>query len=225
MYRFLLLLLIVSTATTGWTDTTLVNIPDPADSTDVSSPGLMDATIAGDSIQPLSAPVIDSSEIKDTVLIEPMRNALIRSWELDSIDYERHLSQNPTVALVKSVLVPGLGQIGNRRYIKAAIFIGLESWLISKVLHHREEARDRWEAYSTASGEYKNYHYSLYRDSRTQRNKYAWYAGLTVFVSMFDAYVDAHLSGTPDRKRDHKIEIDIAPDTQGGANLKISLNL
>jgi len=139
------------------------------------------------------------------------------------VDLERHLTQRPTVALFKSMLVPGLGQFGNHRYVKAALFAGLEGWLTWKMLHFNHLASDARKAY-LAETDY-NRRLALYYDydsRRRSRNKYAWFTGLTIFVSMFDAYVDAHLSGSPADKRNEKIRFGLLPDDQGGAQALVS---
>lgn len=139
------------------------------------------------------------------------------------VDLERHLTQRPTVALFKSMLVPGLGQFGNHRYVKAALFAGLEGWLTWKMLHFNHLASDARKAY-LAETDY-NRRLALYYDydsRRRSRNKYAWFTGLTIFVSMFDAYVDAHLSGSPADKRNEKIRFGVLPDDQGGAQALVS---
>ena len=56
------------------------------------------------------------------------------------------------------------------------------------------------------------------------RLTYTWFAGITVFVSMFDAYVDAQLSGAPDAKGRDKVGVDIRPDIRGGASLAVTYN-
>ena len=38
----------------------------------------------------------------------------------------------------------------------------------------------------------RNEYYDLYQDRKDERNKFTWFAVITAFVSMFDAYVDAH---------------------------------
>jgi len=140
-------------------------------------------------------------------------------------DFEQHLSQNPTVALFKSMLIPGLGQIGNRRYFKAALFIGLESWFIISAIHFGKQAHDYRQAYEAAAEDdliARRYNYILYEDRRDNRNKFTWFAGLTIFISMFDAYVDAHLSGSPYNESRNNLSMDVQPDHKGGVRALVS---
>ena len=222
MRQFRVLTILLLFVVTGKADTTQVSPGPIIDSLPTDSSIAVPDTTAG--IPDTEAPVIDSAEVKDTVLFEPVRVAGVRQWEMDPVDLEHHLTQNPTVALFKSMLVPGLGQIGNRSYIKAAIAIGLESWLFSRALHYRSETRDRRDRYESAEDiELRNIYYAEYQDSRSQRNKYTWFTALTIFVSMFDAYVDAHLSGTPDRSHERGMELAVVPGANGSAGVTLRL--
>ncbi|HVP07749.1 MAG TPA: DUF5683 domain-containing protein [Candidatus Acidoferrum sp.] len=160
----------------------------------------------------------------DTLLFIPKPDSSLVVPIDDSVNLERHLYQNPTVALFKSMLVPGLGQIGNHRYIKAGVIIGLESWLIGSAIHYGHKAHGFWNQYSAASGDTaRNYFYSLYSSNRDDRNKYTWFAAIATFVSMFDAYVDAHLSGAPTQDRNRKFAVEIVPVGNNGAGAALSL--
>ncbi|MBN2226847.1 MAG: hypothetical protein JW763_05740 [candidate division Zixibacteria bacterium] len=108
--------------------------------------------------------------------------------------------QNPTVALFKSMFVPGLGQIGNREYVKAAIIIALETTLIGTYIHYYNKTNDRENAFQTAEGSAQTRLFEEYENARDQRNRFGWYTGTLIFLSMFDAYVDAHLAKFPKQK-------------------------
>jgi len=154
---------------------------------------------------------VDTTAASDTILYQPGGLEGSVAGVTDSIDYEKGLYQNPTLALFKSMLVPGLGQIGNRQYVKAAVVIGLETWLISSAVHHGNDASDlrkQFEA-STDLAE-RNMFYDRYLDSKDQRNKFTWFAVIVTFVSMFDAFSDAHLSGFPEEGKGNAQEIDLS---------------
>ncbi len=145
---------------------------------------------------------VDTSVAADTFLYQPAGLAGSAAGVTDSIDYERKLHQNPTAALFKSMLVPGLGQIGNRQYVKAAVVIGLETWLVGSAIQHGQEASDfrkQFEA-STVLAD-RNTFYGKYLASKDERNKFTWFAVIVTFVSMFDAFSDAHLSGFPKEQK------------------------
>ena len=204
-----------------------------ADTTDVTPPPVIDTTHATDSIPP-PAPyyhdtvAVDTTiapyEKKDTIQFMPPFIDQGKVEVTDTTNYERHLTQNPTVALFKSMLVPGLGQIGNHSYVKAGIFIVLETWFIGEAVHYGSQASDYKTKFENATDVYiRDDYYQLYQDRRSSRNKYTWFAGITIFISMFDAYVDAQLSGAPDQPHENKFDLDVRPDSRGGANLSLSM--
>jgi hypothetical protein len=159
----------------------------------------------------------------DTLLFIPDR-AISRAADVaNSVDLEKHLTQPPTLALFKSLLVPGLGQLGNHKYFKAALFGGLESVFIVAAFHYQSQAHDARELYTLAvEKDARLVWYDFYDNKRKNRNKYIWFAGLTAFVSMFDAYVDAHLSGSPADPRNDRFTLDVLPNEDGGLSASVS---
>lgn len=87
---------------------------------------------------------------------------------------------SPTGALLRSVAFPGWGQWSNGKKQKAAVYFAIESYWITKALIWRERTRD---ADNLAD----------YTHARDRRNYFYWLTGITVFVSMFDAYADRYL--------------------------------
>jgi len=164
----------------------------------------------------------------DSVLFVPNLDYSPGKRVENPVDFEKHLTQNPTAALFKSMLVPGLGQIGNRRYIKAGFFIAMETWFIASVIHFGKQAHFYRQEYEAADEDdliARQYNYTLYEDRRDNRNKFTWFAGITIFFSMFDAYVDAHLSGSPynDSGKD-RLNLEVQPDVKGGARAVVSFS-
>lgn len=142
----------------------------------------------------------------------------------DTVDLETNLYQNPTTALFKSMIIPGWGQWGNRRYIKAILFAGVDAWLIGSAVHFGGQASDLRDQYEAATDlAERNRLYGRYSDKRDQRNKYTWFAVIVSFISMFDAYVDAHLSGFPDRDRVEGISFEMGPDREGGVSASVTV--
>ncbi len=95
---------------------------------------------------------------------------------------------SPTGTLLKSVAFPGWGQWANGKKQKAAIYFGIETYWITKSVIWRHRAR-------TAEN------LSNFTRARDRRNYFYWLTGITVFVSMFDAYADRYLL-TLERTRD-----------------------
>ncbi len=153
-----------------------------------------------DTVQTDSAHV-DSSAIKlnkeDTILFVPPTF----EGELpvtDSSNLEKRLRQSPTGALFKSLVIPGWGQMSNGKPVKALIYAGLQGWCIGAAIHYGGTAsnfKDSYEASTEVS--IRREYYAMYKDRRQERNKYLFFLGLTTLVSVFDAFVDAHLTGSP----------------------------
>jgi hypothetical protein len=180
-----------------------------ADSTDVAVSSVVDSA--------LSKPAID------TVLYVPPPEKSKAGAVTNPTDLEQQLTQQPTVALFKSLLVPGWGQIGNHRYVKAGFFIAVEGACFVSAIHFDRQLGDaerRFESAQTLLE--RNDLYTSLDKKRKSRNKWLWYAGIATFVSMFDAYVDAHLSGSPLDKRNDKVNVDMGPDLKGGVRASVS---
>ncbi len=181
----------------------------------------------GDTIPEITTNADETSQIEtvDTTRFNPPADPTIAAQVTNPVDLEQHLQQQPTVALFKSMFVPGLGQLGNRRYVKAAVIIGLEGWFIGKAVYWGKKASDaRGDFDEAVEVSDRNRLYSIYDEKRKKRNKFTWFTGITIFVSMFDAYVDAHLSGSPADKRNERLSFDVVPNEYGGmsANLAFS---
>jgi hypothetical protein len=159
----------------------------------------------------------------DTTLFVPVPGDGDSALVIDTNNLERHLYQNPTAALFKSLLVPGLGQVGNHRYVKAVIYAGLEGWFIGAAIHYGKQADNFKRKYdATTDVANRNAYHSLYKDRADERSKYVWFAGIATFVSMFDAYVDAHLSGSPMAGRNRKFEVGVVNDNRGGPAVQLA---
>ncbi len=126
--------------------------------------------------------------------------------ETDSIKW-----QKPTVAFFKSMLIPGLGQLGNRQYIKAGIVITGEAILIGTLVHYYKTTSDAKKAFDAASltedDALVSQTFDSFDKAKENRNLFTWITGAVIFWSMFDAYVDAHMAHFP--KYDKKISLKI----------------
>jgi hypothetical protein len=105
----------------------------------------------------------------------------------DSINNQTILKSNlrsPGGALRRSLLIPGWGQIYNKKPFKAVVIAGGQGVLLGTALAEWKRASDAKKDLDLAN----------YRVHTNNRNLFLWlYAGATVF-SMLDAYIDAHLS-------------------------------
>ena len=99
--------------------------------------------------------------------------------------------KSTTGAVLRSLVIPGWGQLYNRSYIKAFAFAALEGTLIVSASHEN----DQMMRFKTGGDFFFEKHY------RNSRNKLLWWLAGTVLLSMGDAYVDAQLYG-----------LDVSPD-------------
>ncbi|NIR65937.1 MAG: hypothetical protein GWN61_17055 [candidate division Zixibacteria bacterium] len=136
----------------------------------------------------------------------------------DSLVIEKRKSHSPTGALLRSLVIPGWGQLYNDKYIKAGLIAGLESFLIYQTAYYWDKTSTYEDLYTSDTNSVtrldKFLQYDRYRDLR---NQHIWFLGITVVFSIFDAYVDAHLKN---------FDVDITPDfDENRQDLTLWLNL
>jgi hypothetical protein len=108
-------------------------------------------------------------------------------------EWERRKS--PTVALVSSMVLPGLGQLYNGRRIKTIIAVGAFSyylgtaWLQQKEAQRSLKARDALDP-DTFEWREEDAWYQFHRESARD---YLWWSGAVWLIAALDAFVDAHL--------------------------------
>ncbi len=133
---------------------------------------------------------------------------------------ENKHKHSPTLTLFKSVAFPGWGQFSNGKYIKAGLIFAVESYFIYKAVYYGGKASDWKEKWKSAPESQKYLYFNQYADYRDTRNSFLWYTGLTVFLSMFDAYVDAHLANFPkDIPASDNVSLDFDPGPESRLTL------
>lgn len=100
-------------------------------------------------------------------------------------DDEPSWRPSPTGAALRSLFIPGWGQMYARQPLKAVIYAGLEQGFIYGIYR-----QDKLYRYYSARGDESTA--NVYRNDR---NRLGWYLTATLIVSVMDAYVDAHLYG------------------------------
>lgn len=133
--------------------------------------------------------------------------------------------KNPTGALFRSVIVPGWGQFYNGKYIKAVIIAGIEVYLINEVYTHWHKADIHERNFTNAFDDpvYQAEEFARYEKELDRRGNATWFLAATVFFSMFDAYVDAHLSDF--NQPDKAFEVYIGPGHDDEILAVLSFNL
>jgi len=90
---------------------------------------------------------------------------------------------------------------------------------LSRCLSHKtSDARKLFDA--AVDEEEKARLFEEYRDAKDERNRFSWYTATVVFLSMFDAFVDAHLAGFP--KCDEKLSIDMSSEEYRDLSVNLS---
>jgi hypothetical protein len=103
--------------------------------------------------------------------------------------------KSPRVAMLSSMLVPGLGQLYNGRRLKTMIAVGVftyylgTSWFEQKKSQEHLVARD---ALRPGSIDWRNQDI-LYQFHKENAVTYLWWSGAAWLITVLDAFVDAHL--------------------------------
>lgn len=98
--------------------------------------------------------------------------------------------------MLRSAIIPGWGQLYNESYWKIPIIWGASAWFIYAWIRQDDNYNYYRDLYNkslieTSNG---NANYKKLRDFyRDDRDLFAIYLGLTYFLNIIDAYVDAHL--------------------------------
>ncbi|HOV17307.1 MAG TPA: DUF5683 domain-containing protein [Candidatus Cloacimonadota bacterium] len=118
--------------------------------------------------------------------------------------------KQPLRAMIYSAVLPGGGQIYNEAYIKAGAVIGVQAYLIGRAFYLDDKAKH----YGNLMDEFAAdpYYSQLYQTKRDQyrddlRSDY-WWIGVTVALSVADAFVDAHLSNYNSEKEKVRLKFE-----------------
>ena len=100
------------------------------------------------------------------------------------------MQKSPWGAVVRSAIIPGLGQFYNESYWKIPVIWSVGALFISGWVYNNNLYKD----YKNLFIESGNNTYLSYRDFyRDQRDNFAIYLVLLYILNLVDAYVDAHL--------------------------------
>ncbi|MHB1687540.1 MAG: DUF5683 domain-containing protein [Ignavibacteriaceae bacterium] len=107
-----------------------------------------------------------------------------------SIDSVFVMTKSPWGAVLRSAILPGWGQFYNESYLKIPIIWGLSAWFIYQWNWNNKN----YQQYKNLYLQNNDYNYRQYRDFyHDQRDLFSIYIGLTYFLNLVDAYVDAEL--------------------------------
>lgn len=131
----------------------------------------------------------------------------------------------PGRAALYATLLPGGGQIYNRKWWKVPLAIGLDGFLLYNVIDSRNDYKKYQDQYRQAliDDDGTAARKKLFRDSARKRYDYARvYLIIGHLVTVVDAYVDRHLMDF-DISDDLSVGPRIIPDHQQGFNTGIGL--
>jgi hypothetical protein len=134
--------------------------------------------------------------------------------------------KSPTGALLRSVVFPGGGQFYTHKYLKGLVVLGTETTFLtlaaiewSRANTHKRNFQNSSYLYSERLWEFDQYQF--YED---RRNLFLWITAGVVFLSMFDAYVDAQLYNF-DKEEVRDLPISLVPEFNGGIAMKIVVKI
>lgn len=106
------------------------------------------------------------------------------------------MQKSPTGAMLRSAVLPGWGQFYNESYWKVPIVWGVTGWFVYMWTDRNSDYKYYQDLYnksllepSNGDSKFKSLR-DFYRDDR---DLFSFYLGLTYFLNLIDAYVDAHL--------------------------------
>jgi hypothetical protein len=110
------------------------------------------------------------------------------------------MEKSPWGAVLRSAVLPGFGQFYNESYWKIPVVWGFIGYFAYVWIDNNDTYNKYSDLY--VQSDFTNDNYKNLRDFyRDQRDEFAIYIGLTYFLQLVDAYVDAHLfdfNVTPD---------------------------
>ncbi len=110
----------------------------------------------------------------------------LRRWERE---------KSPKVAMVSSMLLPGLGQLYNGRRLKTMIAVGVFSYYLGTAWFEEKKAQEYLVTRDMLPPNtivWKNQDI-LYQFHKENAVTYLWWSGAAWLITVLDAYVDAHL--------------------------------
>ena len=135
--------------------------------------------------------------------------------------------KSPTGALLRSVAFPGWGQFYNRKYFKSVVVFGAETTFITLAAiewGRMNKHKKNFENPGQPDRYYRYWEFEQFQFYEDRRNLFLWITAGIVFLSMFDAYVDAHLYNF-DREEVRDLSISLVPEAGGGSDVRLLLSI
>ena len=133
-------------------------------------------------------------------------------------------TKSPTGALLRSVAFPGWGQFYNRKYFKSAVVFGAETTFITLAAIEWGRMNKHKKNFQNPDHPDRYWEFEQFEFYEDRRNLFLWITAGIVFLSMFDAYVDAHLYNF-DREEVRDLSISLVPEGGGGSDVWLLLSI
>lgn len=116
-----------------------------------------------------------------------------KTQQIDSLRLQ--MTKSPWQAVLRSALIPGLGQYYNESYWKIPIIIGTFTYLGYQWKLNNDNFINYKNLFqnSTINNQTNYNYYKLREFYRDLRDLFAVYIGLAYLLNLIDAYVDSHL--------------------------------
>ncbi len=142
-------------------------------------------------------------------------------------------TEQPRVVMLRSLLVPGWGQLHNHAWLKAGAVAGVEGWLIGSIVNDQSKLDGLLAEVTRLRGGTDNAALDRaineYNDRLNQSVSSQWLLGGVLAYALVDAYVDAHFrTFETDFRIDPALPRDSAPDgspSGGGKGTAARLSL
>jgi hypothetical protein len=163
-----------------------------------------------------------------SIVILASQNEILAQTNQDSIRMETSHAdtslkhKSPTGALFRSVAFPGWGQFYNAKYFKSLAVFGTETTFITLAAiewRRRNEHKRKFEDLPPDHPD-KYWEFEEFRFYEDRRNLFLWITAGIVFISMFDAYVDAHLYNF-DKEKVPDLSISLIPESKEGKEINL----
>ena len=146
--------------------------------------------IAAAALRPSTLAAQDSAAVArpDSAAVAPADSMTALAADTGAVDSSR--APSPTGAMIKSLLIPGLGQISLGRKLTAAVFVAFEGAALAMVIKSQRELND---ARAVSGGEET----PLVTEKIRKREDWLVLMGVNHVLSGIEAYVSAHLWDFP----------------------------
>ena len=132
--------------------------------------------------------------------------------------------KSPTGALLRSVAFPGWGQFYNRKYFKSVAVFGAETTFITLAAIEWGRMNKHKKNFQNPDYPDRYWEFEQFQFYEDRRNLFLWITAGIVFLSMFDAYVDAHLYNF-DKEEVRDLTISVLPEAGGGSDVKLLFSI